>query len=141
MEIGLIAYVLYASVILIWCSASGDSMEFIVISPALLEQWRKSRFDMIVFDLCPEGGRASFSEECCDSLTVTPSSLQGLIEWIPPVSTVVFRNRGVSARCMQQLQRLLVLRTGYRVFWLDEAAEGISARICGRETATQVRWH
>ncbi len=35
MEIGLIAYVLYASFILIWCSLSEDWAEMIFISPGV----------------------------------------------------------------------------------------------------------
>lgn len=140
MEIGFIAYALYASFILIWCSVRGDPMESIVISPALLRHWRESHLDVILFDLYPHSSEP-FVPSCGDFLAVTPASLLNLIDWIPPGSTIIFRNRGVSSRCVQEVQRLLAWCDAFRVFWLDDTAEGWSARAFSRDTAASSRLH
>ncbi len=138
MEIALVAYVLYASFILVWCSVSGDFLEYIVISPALLELWRLSRSDMILFDLQPESNSETVATDGGDFLPVRPSSLHGLIDWLPPDSTVVFRNHGVSSRCVQQIQQRMAQRYTSRVFWLDEAPGKLSATACSRQA--DARW-
>jgi len=128
MELGLIAYVLYASSILIWCSVQDDCVNVNLVSTGLLQQWLGSRSDLIVFELQPErrSGPADHTSE--DFLTVTPSELAAMMDWIPPDSTLVFCNRGVSSRAVSQIQKLLALRNVSRVFWLNEAAPGIGAR-------------
>jgi len=122
MEIGLIAYVLYASFILIWCSLNEDWAETVLISPGLLQDWRLSRSDILVFELHPEGSSLPPPQGSGDFLLVTPSSLQGLIDWMPPGSTLVFCNRGVSSRSVQRIQQGLLLRQIPQVYWLDAAA-------------------
>lgn len=114
-------------------------MKLIVISPALLERWRTHRSDMIVFDLQPEGSCEPPPARCGDSLPVTPSEVQHLIGWIPPESTVVFRNQGVSSRSVMRVQQMLASRDTLRIFWLDRTAEGLSARACNRDPVTQHR--
>jgi len=129
MEIGIIAYVLYASTVLIWCSLNDDWANVRVVSPGLLRQWLASRSDVIVFELHPDGP-PSREHPCEDFLSVTPSSLMALTEWIPPDSTLVVWNRGVSPRTVQQTQKLFAARYALRVFWLDETAQGMGTHLC-----------
>ncbi len=131
MEIGLIAYVLYASSILIWCSLNNDWIDVKLVSRGLLRHWLVTRSDLILFELHPDGdgGPRTLAHNCReDFLPVTPSSLAALMDWIPADSTLVLCNRGVSSVAMQEIQKLLALRLS-RVFWLDEASQGVGARL------------
>jgi len=132
MEIALIGYVLYASFILIWCSLSGPSLEHFVISPALLEQWSLGRSDMIVFELHPDGECQPPMATGTDILTATPSSLKGLLDWIPPESTLVLCNHGLSSRSVQVIEQRLVLQNLSRVYWLEELPVGMSTGASGQ---------
>ncbi len=123
MEIGLVAYVLYASFILIWCSLSEDWAEMIFISPGVVQQWLVSRSDIIVFSLRPEGGLQPPAEARPDFLSVTPSSLQSLMDWIPPDSTLILCNHGVSSRSALRIQQGLLLRQIPHIYWLDATAQ------------------
>ena len=127
MEIALVCYFLYATIILIWCSASGDWVEYFVISPDQLEQWCATRSDLIVFEMHPDckGQPPILADR--DFLPATPSSLKGLVDWIPPDSTLVFCNRGISSRSVQNVQQFLFLHHLSRIYWLDEAAHGVTA--------------
>jgi hypothetical protein len=128
MEIGLFVYVLYATSILIWSSLQQDWAEMRVISLGLLRRWLLSRSDLIVFELHPEGTSPP-AHPGDRFLAVTPSSLTALMDWIPLDSTLVFCNRGVSSRTMQQVQKQLAVRGASRIFWLDETAQGVGARV------------
>lgn len=99
-----------------------------VISLGLLQRWLLSRSDMIVFELYPDGVPP---QAHCDEtfLPVTPASLTALMNWIPIESTLVFSNRGVSFRAVQQVQKQVAARGASRIFWLDEAAQGVGARL------------
>ena len=118
MEIALIAYVLYASGIMIWCSLQEGAVEHVAISVGLLEQWERTRSDMIVFELHPDG-QLRRPPEHDDMLTATPSSLKGLMDWIPVGSTLVLCNCGLSSRAIQMIDQRLLLQNHSRVYWLD----------------------
>lgn len=127
MEIALVCYFLYASIILIWCSLSGDWVDYFVISPDQLEQWSATRSDLIVFEMRPDcKGQPSIFPEG-GLLAATPSSLKRLVDWIPPDSTLVFCNRGISSRSVQNVQQFLMLHRLSRIYWLDESAHGVVA--------------
>src|SRR5579863_7129239 len=128
MEIGLIAYVLYASFVLIWSSLNEGGAKTTLLSPTLLQQWLATRPDMIVFELRPEGSSLLPAQGSRDFMPVTPSSLQSLIDWIPPGTTLVFCNRGVSLRSVHRIQESLLLRHIPQIYWLD-AATSISDSI------------
>jgi|HubBroStandDraft_5_1064220.scaffolds.fasta_scaffold35799_2 hypothetical protein len=123
MGIGLIAYIVYASSILVWCSLNDEWADVKLVSPSLLQQWLGSRSDLIVLDLQSEGTRPPTSAPG-DFLSVMPSSLAALMDWIPPESTLVLCNRGVSSRAVRGINKRLALRCDIRVFWLDEQAQG-----------------
>ena len=123
MEIALVVFVLYACSVLIWCSLNDEWTKAMLISPTLLQDWRESRSDMIVFELHPEG---TFSTTGCvedEFLSVTPSGLQALMAWIPSGSTVVLCNHGVSSRSVRKIQQLLIFQNISRIYWVDEVTQ------------------
>jgi len=132
MEIALVCYFLYAAAILIWCSLSGDWLQYLVISPDQLEQWSASRSDLIVFEMHPDRKNQPVVFAVGTFLTTTPSGLKGLLDWIPPDSTLVFCNRGISSRSIQNVQQLLVLHQLSRIYWLDETPQRFATNRSGR---------
>jgi hypothetical protein len=128
MEIGLVAYIVLVSFVLIWCTVKHEGSHIRPISLGLLNQWLKTRSDLIVFELYPDGTSSPVGQTNRDLLFVTPSSLAGFLPWIPPRSTLALCNRGISSAAVRQIHNQLVLSHAARIFWVEEAFQGTQAR-------------
>jgi hypothetical protein len=135
MGIALLCYVLYALIILIWCSLRGSSDDYCLISPDLLEQWCSTRSDLIVFEMHPDSRDRSPEPAGANMLATTPSRLRSIVDWIPPGSTLVFCNRGISSRSAQKMHQFLIVHNFSHIYWLDEAAHGVAASRSGGKSA------
>jgi hypothetical protein len=133
MEIALLGFILYASTVLIWCSLSKASVEHVVISPALVRQWSGLRSDMLVFQLHPDGQFPPPPTSAGDVLTATPTSLKNLLAWIPPGSTLVLCNCGLSSRSVKLIEQRLTLRNLSRIYWIDELPTEILSDTSGTD--------
>jgi hypothetical protein len=133
MEIALFGYILYACGVMIWCSLHKAAVEHVAISPGLLRRWSHGCSDLLVFELHPDGEEQLEAPACDnvpavhddvlaagdDVLQATPSSLKNLLQWIPPDSTVVLCNCGLSSRSVRMIEQRLVLQNLSRVYWLE----------------------
>ncbi|HTV66033.1 MAG TPA: hypothetical protein VMD98_10530 [Bryocella sp.] len=133
MEIALFGYILYACCVIIWCSSHKAAVEHVAISPGLLRRWSRGCSDLLVFELHPDGEERLQAPRCDkvraahddalpardDILQATPSSLKTLLQWIPPDSTVVLCNCGLSSRSVQMIEQRLVVHNLSRVYWLE----------------------
>jgi hypothetical protein len=134
MEIALFGYILYACCVIIWCSSHKAAGEHVAISPGLLRRWSHGCSDLLVFELHPDGEEQAQASADGDNslaasddvlptrdevLQATPSSLKNLLQWIPPDSTVVLCNRGLSSRSVQMIEQRLLLQNLSRVYWLE----------------------
>jgi hypothetical protein len=141
MEIALFGYILYACCVIIWCSLHKTAVEHVAISPGLLRRWSCGCSDLLVFEVHPDGeeqpqaaadrDRSPTAHDGAlpasggglatrdDVLQATPSSLKNLLQWIPPDSTVVLCNCGLSSRSVRMIEQRLVLQNLSRVYWLE----------------------
>jgi hypothetical protein len=119
MGIALVGFVVYAIAILVWCSFRKPSVEHVLVSAAVLQRWAQVRSDLIIFELHPDGACRPHPVSS-DVLTATPSSLKSLLEWIPPCTTLVMCDRGLSSRSIQLIEQRLTLRNISRIYWVDE---------------------
>ena len=90
-NVGLIIFMLYTLVVLIWCtSQSPDELSYIVISPDQLDKWKIIAPNLIIFDLRMRRRPDFEYTEIPDVFQVSTMELPDMLQWIPPLTTVVF---------------------------------------------------
>jgi hypothetical protein len=111
------AYLVCASVFLIWCSVR-TNLAYIVISEAELSQWRIERQNLVIIDLSPKA-MAWLHGSVPNSLDVSERELASLLQWLPPQSTLVFCHRVHINHFDQQIEETLFRAAIDTVYVLD----------------------
>lgn len=128
MELMLILYCIFASSVLIWCTLlepkpakPKQAVHYVVISPLLLNDWTRTRADVVAIDL-RRGQTGNIIEE---ALNVLPSQLDGLLRWIPPKTRLVFSGMRETELCRDQIEPTLV-RVGINAVYVVDGTAGSS---------------
>jgi hypothetical protein len=105
--------------VVIWCSLQGSRGRFryVVISPLLLQDWKKQRASLVIIEL-----RNAGKDMASEALVVPPQQLDGLLRWIPPQTTLVLCGKREFDVCRGEIEWTL-LNVGVDVVYiLDEDA-------------------
>lgn len=87
MEVAIMLYSVWASAFTIWCSLQ-TNLDYVMISDTLLHKWQSERENLIVIDLLTKA-KERVDGGALDSVEVSEHELVGLLQWIPPKSTLV----------------------------------------------------
>lgn len=103
MEVALVIYAIWASVVLIWATIAQDwsgpgvgpeahdsDLEYIAIPKSLLPEWTRVCPNLVIFDLQSPCERTARNGSIPGSLPLSADQVDGLIRWLPPESKVVF---------------------------------------------------
>lgn len=123
----LILYCIFAISVLIWCTLlepepvrPNQAVHYVVISPALLNDWRRTRSDVVAIDLSNQARNI-----IAEALKIRPNQLSGLLRWIPPKTTLVFCGMREGELCCDQIEPTLV-RAGINVVYVVNGSAGSS---------------
>jgi hypothetical protein len=107
METGLIIYAIYIVLMLMWCVSRRSRLRYVMISIDQLNRWAVNCHNLIIIDLRAERIRQSYNESISSALTVSMIELPGLLQWIPPQTTLVLCYQGETPRFDAWVDELL----------------------------------
>ena len=128
MGLALIAYGVFATTVLVFCTISrvGPRASYIGISMETLKDLMRKREDLVVVDL-----RGTGHGTISDALRVPVEELKGFLRWVPQGSTLVLCGWNEAAICREEIEGSL-LRLGIDfVYVADEVSKKLSTTVGG----------
>ena len=138
MSVFLICFLLGIFLILIWCSLQHpeephpssarqespiDHLEYIPISPALLEEWVVRDEHLMIMDLRPGTHSGADFESIPCSLRIPPGHLRSYFCYLPPNTRLVLYDKSAVCRLDSSAESVLLM-TGIRAVYVLEGGIG-----------------
>ena len=118
MGTGLIIFGIYALVVLIWCLSRAANPHYVLISTDQLNNWRVNCKNLIVIDLGCGSTSEPGQEVVPGALSTSCTQLPGLLQWIPPLTTLVICCRERIHGFDGHIEALLLQANITAVYWV-----------------------